>query len=91
MNDYNTLLAEKEALTKRLAEIDEKIKKFDKKIYKGKLEKAIKLLKECNEYFGNPLVMTNDIDCEVCDTVSIERIYYDEIVDSLSRLNTYIF
>ena len=91
MADYKTLLAEKEALTKRLAEVDEKIEKFNKGIYKGKFEKAIKLLKECSEYLGDPFVMTNQIECEVCDTVSIERIHYKEIVDCLDRLRTYVF
>jgi hypothetical protein len=78
-------------LTKRLAEIDEKIEKFNKEIYKGKLEKAIKLLEECNEYFGNPLIMTNELGCEVCDTVSIGRIHCNEIVDGLNRFKCLYF
>lgn len=91
MNNYETLLAEKEALIKRLAEVDKEIEKFNKEIYKGKLEKAIKLLEECSEYLNNPTVITSELDCDVCDTVSIERIHYNEIVDGLNRLSAYIF
>lgn len=91
MSNYETLLAEKEALTKRLAEVDEKIEKFNKGIYKGKMEKAIKLLEECGEYFGNHIVITKESDCEVCDTANFEYVYYNEIIDSLNKLKTHIF
>lgn len=91
MNNYEALLAEKEALTKRLAEVDEKIEKFNKEIYKGKFGKAIKLLEECSEYLNNPMVITCELDCDICDNFSLGRIHYNEIIDGLNRLNAYIF
>ena len=56
MNNYETLLAEKEVLTKRLAEVDSLIKSHEKIIYRGKMEKAIALLKECAKNVGHSYI-----------------------------------
>lgn len=83
MNNYETLLVEKEALTKRLAEVDSLIKSHEKFIYHGKMEKAIALLKECNLKMLDVRIFDIYQDCEGCgETINIE-LYLADIIERL--------
>lgn len=85
MEDYKTLLAEKEALTKRLAEIDKSIKSMEKAIYRGKMQKAIDLLKECNSVLYDTIIFDIYRNCEDCkDVINIE-LYLADIVEELEK------
>lgn len=83
MNNYETLLAEKEALTNRLAEIDREIKNQEKVIYRGKMQKAIDLLKECEPKIHNWLIFDIYKGCENCDTELNIEIYLEDIIREL--------
>ena len=83
MNNYETLLVEKEALTKRLAEIDKEIKSQEKIIYRGKMQKAIDLLKECNSKMLDIRIFDIYRECEGCgEEVNIE-LYLADIIEGL--------
>lgn len=72
---------QKESLTAKLKEVTDRLEKFDETIYKGKMEKAIKLLDECLDYLTYPTV---PIDCPECDRdIDIDL---DEIIDGLRTL-----
>lgn len=82
MNNYETLLVEKEALTKRLAEIDKEIESQEKVIYRGKMQKAIDLLKECNSKLQDILIFDIYKRCEECgEEVNIELFLADIIME----------
>ena len=82
MNNYEALLVEKEALTKRLAEIDKEIKSHEKVIYRGKMQKAIDLLKECNPKLSDILIFDIYKRCEECgEEVNIELFLADIIIE----------
>ena len=83
MGDYKALLAEKEALTKRLAEIDKEIKSQERVIYQGKMQKAIDLLKECMPKMLDVRIFDIYQDCEGCgETINIE-LYLADIIERL--------
>ena len=85
MNNYETLLAEKEALTKRLVEIDKEIKGQEKIIYRGKMQKAIDLLKECNSKLQDILIFDIYQRCENCgEEINIE-LYLTDIIGELEN------
>lgn len=85
MNDYNTLLAEKEALTKRLAEIDKEIKSQEKIIYRGKMQKAIDLLKECESVLYDIIIFDIYRNCEECEeSINIE-LYLGDVIEELEK------
>ena len=72
---------QKESLTARLKEVTDRLEQFDETIYKGKLEKAIKLLGECLDYFNYPTV---PLRCPECDRdIDIDL---DEIIAGLQTL-----
>lgn len=85
MNNYETLLAEKEALTNRLAEIDKQIKSQEKVIYRGKMEKAIALLKECSLKLCDVPIFDIYQRCEECgEEINIE-LYLADIIAELEN------
>ena len=49
MTDYKELIKRREKLREELANINDEIDHLAKTIYKGKLEKAVALLREVNE------------------------------------------
>ena len=49
MTDYKELIKRREELREELANINDEIDHLAKTIYKGKLEKAVALLREVNE------------------------------------------
>ena len=75
------LIRQRDNLTARLKEIGAQLDKFDETIYKGKMEKAIKLLGECLDYLGYPTV---PVECPRCERQ--EDIDLDEIIDGLQIL-----
>lgn len=82
MEDYKILLAEREALTNRLTEIDKSIKSMEKVIYRGKMQKAIELLKECNSKLSDILIFDIYQRCEECgEEINIEIYLADIIVE----------
>ena len=85
MSNYETLLAEKEALTKRLAEVDESIKSMEKAIYRGKMEKAIALLKECNSVLYDTIIFDLYEKCEECGEIKNIELYLADIVKELEE------
>ena len=72
---------QKESLTAKLKEVTDRLEKFDETIYKGKLEKAIKLLGECLDYFNYPTI---SVECPRCERM--EEIDLDEVIDGLQTL-----
>lgn len=85
MGDYKALLAEKEALTKRLAEIDKEIKNQERVIYRGKMQKAIDLLKECEAKLWDIPIFDIYQKCEQCgETINIE-LYLTDIIGELEN------
>ena len=72
---------QKESLTAKLKEVTDRLEKFDETIYKGKFEKAIKLLGECLDYLNYPTV---PIECPRCERT--EDIDLDEVIDGLQTL-----
>ena len=85
MNNYEALLAEKEALTKRLAEIDKEIKSQEKIIYRGKMQKAIALLKECETKLWDVPIFGIYRRCKGCnEEVNIE-LYLADIIGELEK------
>ena len=68
---------QKETLTAKLKEVTERLDKFDETIYKGKFEKAIKLLKECAEYLNYAYVEFECEDCGHCFDLDIEVVIYE--------------
>ena len=65
---------QKENLTARLKEVTEQLNKLDETMYKGKFEKAIKLLTECTEYLGYTCAEFECEDCNHCFDVELEVI-----------------
>ena len=72
---------QKESLTAKLKEVTDRLEKFDETIYKGKMEKAIKLLSECLDYLLYPTI---PIECEDCGQHN--EVNLDEIIDGLQTL-----
>ena len=72
---------QKETLTAKLKEVTEQLNNFDKIVYKGKFEKAIKLLKECAEYLNYAYAEFECEDCGHCFDLEIEV-----VIDALERL-----
>ena len=72
---------QKESLTAQLKEVTDRLEKFDEIIYKGKLEKAIKLLSECLNHL---YCATIPIECPRCERT--EEIDLDEVIDGLRVL-----
>ena len=86
MEDYKTLLAEKEALTNRLAEIDKSIKSMEKAIYRGKMEKAIALLKECNSILYDVPIFDLYEKCEDCGEIKNIELYLVDVIKELEEI-----
>ena len=85
MNNYETLLAEKEALANRLAEIDKEIKSQEKVIYRGKMQKAIDLLKECEAKLWDVPIFDIYQKCERRgETINID-LYLTDIIGELEN------
>ena len=90
--DYKELCEKREVLKKQLAQIESDIKNYDKLIYKGKLEKAIKLLKECKAYVGGETtIFYSEFECDICDNTMSEPVSLSEIIDRLERVGVYLF
>lgn len=75
------LMKKKEQLLKSLDEVTKSLDRFDEIVYKGKFEKAIKLLGECLDYLNCPTVPLECPDCEVSFDIDL-----DEIIEGLQRL-----
>lgn len=75
MTDYKELVKRREELREELTDINDKIDHLAKTVYKGKLEKAIALLKEVNE-------------AEIFDEEEIN--YYDSIEGIIDSIESYI-
>ena len=90
--DYKELCEKREALKRQLAQVENDIKNYDKLIYKGKMEKAIKLLKECKAYVGGETtIFYSEFECDVCDSITSEPVSLLEIIDGLERVGVYLF
>lgn len=78
---YEELKTEKEKLLKRVDEINKTLEDFEKEVIKGKFNKAIRLLRECNDYLHNSDI---EIRCPECD----EEISfgYEDAVNDLEKL-----
>ena len=72
---------QKESLTARLKEVTDRLEKFDETVYKGKFEKAIKLLGECLDYLYYPTVPLECPDCECSFDYNL-----DEVIGGLQTL-----
>lgn len=83
MNSYASLIAERDALKKKLAEVESTIRKYDLTIYKGKLEKAISLLRECHPLLSELIIMDEYVHCEECDSSVNFEIYLADIIQNL--------
>ena len=83
MERYQDLLALKESLEKRLAEVESDIRKYDLTIYKGKLEKAISLLRECHPLLSELIIIDEYIHCEECDSSVNFEVYLADIIQNL--------
>ena len=75
MTDYKELLKRREELREELANVNDEIDHLAKTIYKGKLEKAVILLKEVNE-------------AEIFNEEEID--YYASIEDIIDSIESYI-
>ena len=75
MENYKELIKRREELREELANINDKVDHLAKTVYKGKLEKAVALLKEVNE-------------AEIFDEEEIN--YYDSIEAIIDSLESYI-
>ena len=76
------LMKKKEQLLKSLEEVTQSLNRFDEMVYKGKFEKAIKLLGECLDGFLN--YPTIKLRCPDCERVS--EFDLDEVIDGLQAL-----
>ena len=83
MTNYQDLLTLRENLKKRLAEVEADIQKYDLKIYKGKLEKAISLLRECHPLLSEPIIIDEYIHCGECEASVNFEIYLADIIQNL--------
>lgn len=83
MNSYASLIAERDALKKKLAEVESDIRKYDLTIYKGKLEKAISLLRECHPLLSELIIIDEYVHCEECDSSVNFEIYLADIIQNL--------
>lgn len=75
------LIRKKEQLLKSLDEVTQSLNRFDEVVYKGKFEKAIKLLSECLDYLNYPTVPLECPDCERRSDFDL-----DEVIDGLQTL-----
>lgn len=75
------LMKKKEELLKSLDEVTKSLNRFDEIIYKGKFEKAIRLLGECLDYLNYPTVPLECPDCELEMDIDL-----DEVIDGLQTL-----
>ena len=75
MTDYKELIKRREELRKELVNVNDEIDHLAKTIYKGKLEKAVALLREVNE-------------AEIFNEEEID--YYASIEDIIDAIETYI-
>lgn len=75
------LIKKKEQLLKSLDEVTNSINRFDEIIYKGKLEKAIRLLKEVLDYLTYPTIY---IECEECNCGN--EVDLDCVINELENL-----
>ena len=79
---YEELKKRQEELTKELVEVTKMMNDFDYKVYGGKLEKAIRLLKEVLDFLPSS---TLEVVCEDCGVefdldldyiiIELERLY----------------
>lgn len=83
MKKYQDLLALREHLKNQLAEVEADIQKYDLKIYKGKLEKAISLLKECNPLISKLIIIDEYKECDTCEGEINVEIYLERIISEL--------
>jgi hypothetical protein len=85
MGDYKALLDEREALINRIAEIDKEIKNQERVICRGKMQKAIDLLKECEAKLWDIPIFDIYQKCEQCgETINIE-LYLTDIIGELEK------
>lgn len=75
MTDYKELVKRREELREELANVNDEIDHLAKTIYKGKLEKAVALLKEVKE-------------AEIFNEEEID--YYASIEDIIDSIESYI-
>lgn len=59
------LMKKKEQLLKNLDEVTKSLDRFDEVVYKGKFEKAIRLLEEVLDYLAYPTI---SLECPECGT-----------------------
>ena len=85
MEDYKVLLAEGEALINRVTEIDKEIKNQERVIYRGKMQKAIDLLKDCEPKLWDVPIFDIYQRCENCgEEINIE-LYLADIIGELEN------
>ena len=83
MTSYQDLLTKRDELKKKLAEVESDIRKYDLTIYKGKLEKAISLLRECHPLLSELIIIDEYIHCGECDSSVNFEIYLADIIQNL--------
>jgi hypothetical protein len=76
------LIKKKEQLLKSLDEVTQSLNRFDEIVYKGKFEKAIKLLGECLDYLNYPIVKLRCPDSKE----TVIEFDLDEVIDGLQTL-----
>ena len=84
--NYKELCEKREALKRQLAEVESDIRKYDLTIYKGKLEKAISLLRECNPLLSEFIIIDEYINCECCDSDVNYEVYLADIILELEKV-----
>ncbi len=83
MMTYQELFQRRDDLKAKLQEIEDDIKKYDLTIYKGKLEKAISLLRECHPLFSELIIIDEYVHCKECDSSVNFEIYLADIIQNL--------
>ena len=87
--DYKELCEKREILKRQLAQVENDIRKYDLTIYKGKLEKAIKLLEECEPLLHSLIIIDSYIECAECEREVNFEIYLSRIIADLSIVATH--
>ena len=75
------LMKKKEQLLKSLDEVTKSLNHFDEIVYRGKFEKAIRLLKEVLDYLSYPTITIECEECECSNEVDLEY-----VIDELENL-----
>lgn len=84
MNKLTELLTKRAEALNSVAELDKEIKSMEKIIYKGKFDKALRLLKECLPYLRYETAEF-ECECDECGHTNYFDVDFEEIYEGLEE------